>query len=277
MTSSVSEAGRAGIHSELDRLLDILERLRSPEGCPWDRAQTRGDIAAYLMDEACEVIDAIHEGSPEDLKEELGDLFFQILFLARMAEEDGQYDMEEIMTAIAEKMIRRHPHVFGTVSANTVEDIRENWEAIKRREKDDRDKNQSILQGVPRSLPALSRAMKITKKAARAGFDWPSIDGVIDKVTEEMQELQQSLSEENCEGVEEELGDLLFSMVNLCRHAGVDPDRALRRSTEKFSRRFLFMERAVFREGKSLESATMDEMDRFWELSKRVSKTGDAP
>lgn len=275
MTSHISEARRTAIHSELDRLLDILERLRSPEGCPWDRAQTRGDIAAYLMDEACEVIDAIHEGSSDDLKEELGDLLFQILFLARMAEEDGLYDVGDVMAAIAEKMIRRHPHVFGTVSANTIEDIRENWEAIKRREKGDRDKNQSVLQGVPRSLPALNRAMKITKKAARAGFDWPSIDGVIDKVIEEMQELQQSISEENREGVEEELGDLFFSLVNLCRHADVDPDRALRKSTEKFTRRFLFMERAVSREGQPLESATMDEMDRLWELCKKVSKTGD--
>lgn len=276
MTTGNTKPERAQIHAELDRLLDIMERLRSPDGCPWDRAQTRRDVAVYLMDEACEVVDAVHDGSPDDIKEELGDLFFQILFFARMAEEEGQYDLGDVMAAVGEKMIRRHPHVFGNGKAETVDDIRETWEAIKRKEKDGDRGDTSLAIDAPRSLPPLNRAWKITKKAAQVGFDWPSIEGVIEKVEEELMELKDSLEKDGKDRVEEELGDLLFSLVNLSRHAGVHPDSALRCSIQKFMDRFSFMERQFASEGGSLESSSLDELDRMWELSKQAAKNGEA-
>lgn len=261
--------------SEFERIQEIMARLRSPDGCLWDRRQTMVDLARYLMDEACEVLDAIDEGSPAHLQEELGDLFFQILFMARIAEEEGTFDMADVMGGIADKMIRRHPHVFGSLRVDGVSDIRENWESIKRRERKDRNDEESFFQGVPRSLPPLTRAMKITRKAARAGFDWSDMNGVIEKIREELDELVGSLSKQDDRGTEEELGDLLFSVVNLCRHAGVDPDRALRGSIRKFTGRFSFIVNHLARENKTPESATMDDMDRLWELSKKNGKRGD--
>ena len=193
-----------------------------------------------------------------------------------MAEEEDSYNMGNVMIDIAEKMIRRHPHVFGDTSAETVEAIRENWEEIKKKEKEGRNENVSLLQGVPRSLPALNRALKITKIAARVGFDWPSIDSVVEKVEEEINELKLCLHETDNSRITEELGDILFSVVNLCRHAGVDPDLALRGSVSKFSKRFAFMERRVKETGNTLETSTTEEMDQLWELSKDAEKTGDA-
>lgn len=261
--------------SEFERIQEIMARLRSPDGCLWDRRQTMADLARYLMDEACEVLDAIDEGSPAHLKEELGDLFFQILFMARIADEEGTFDMADVMAGIADKMIRRHPHVFGSLRVDTVSDIRENWESIKRRERKDRNDDESFFKSVPRSLPSLTRAVKITRKAARAGFDWSDMNGVIEKIREELDELVGSLSKQDDRGTEEELGDLLFSVVNLCRHAGVDPDRALRGSIRKFTDRFSFIVNHLARENKTPESATMDDMDRLWELSKKNCKRGD--
>ncbi len=263
--------------AEFELIVNIIEKLRSPSGCPWDRRQTRPDVARYVMDEACEVIDAIDEESPEHLKEELGDLLFQIFFLARMAEEEGSYHIGDVMAAASEKMIRRHPHVFGDARADTVEKVRENWEEIKRRERQDQPRPRSALEGVPRSLPALNRAFKITEKAAKVGFDWDSIDGVIDKVEEELQELKTSLAGNNAGKTAEELGDLLFSVVNLCRHAYVDPDRTLRGATRKFTDRFTFVEEHLFAEGKTPESSDMADMDRLWELSKTTEKGKNNP
>jgi tetrapyrrole methylase family protein / MazG family protein len=263
--------------AEFERIVNIIEKLRSPSGCPWDRRQTRPDVARYVLDEACEVIDAIDEESPEHLKEELGDLLFQIFFLARMAEEEGAYHIGDVMAAASEKMIRRHPHVFGDARADTVEKVRENWEEIKRRERQGQPRPHSVLERVPRSLPALDRAFKITEKAARVGFDWNSIDGVIDKVEEELRELETALAENDAEKTGEELGDLLFSVVNLCRHAHVDPDRALRGATRKFTDRFTFIEERLSAEGKTPESSAMAEMDRLWELSKTTGKGNNNP
>lgn len=261
--------------SAFDRIQGIMKRLRSPEGCLWDRRQTMADLGGYLMDEACEVLDAVDEGSPDHLKEELGDLFFQIVFMARIAEEEGAFDMADVMDGIADKMIRRHPHVFESSTLETVSAIRENWEAIKLLEGRDREERESFFRGVPRSLPPLRRALKITGKAARVGFDWSDSRGVIEKIQEELDELVSSLSNRDARGIEEELGDLLFSMVNLCRHAGVDPDRALRGSIRKFEDRFSFIIEHLARENKTLESATMDDMDRLWELSKKNGSIGD--
>ncbi|MCK9229541.1 MAG: nucleoside triphosphate pyrophosphohydrolase [Syntrophales bacterium] len=260
-----------------ERIQGIMARLRSPEGCLWDRRQTMADLGGYLMDEACEVLDAIDEGSPDHLKEELGDLFFQIIFIARIAEEEGAFDMADVMVGIGDKMIRRHPHVFDSLKADTVSAIRENWEAIKRREGRGRGDRESFFESVPRSLPPLRRALKITDKAARVGFDWSDRDGVIDTIREELDELGASLSDRDARGIEEELGDLLFSLVNLCRHARVDPDRALRGSIRKFEDRFSFIVDRLARENKTPETATMDDMERLWKLSKENGILGDIP
>ncbi|MDD5475343.1 MAG: nucleoside triphosphate pyrophosphohydrolase [Syntrophales bacterium] len=267
------EGGR--IEYELNRILGIIAMLRSPSGCLWDRQQTISDVGTFLMDEVCEVLDAIESGSLENLKEELGDLLFQVFFMAIVAKEEGNFDIGDIMAGASDKMIRRHPHVFGNLEVETVDEIRKNWELIKSREREDGEKEDSIFQGVPRSLPALRRAFKVSSRAARVGFDWRDAGGVLEKVLEEIGEIRQSLLLGDAVKIEEEMGDLLFSVVNLCRHANVDPDRALRGTVRKFVERFSFMAEKIAEEGKTLKSATMGDMDRLWELSKSLLKPGD--
>jgi tetrapyrrole methylase family protein / MazG family protein len=253
---------------EIGELLDLIRTLRSPEGCPWDRVQKEKDLGRYVLSEACEVIDAIAEGSPADLREELGDLLFQILFLVVLAEEQEHFDLAGVVRGISEKMIRRHPHVFADKSVRDVSEVKANWEQIKATEKH-KDKHASpLFEGISRSLPALARAQDITARAAAVGFDWERTEQVIEKIEEELLELKEAIRLKDQGGMEEEIGDLLFSVVNLSRFVNVRAEEALRRTTGKFLRRFQYVEKRMQEEGVSMEEATLADMDRFWEEAK---------
>jgi len=253
---------------EINELLALIRTLRSPAGCPWDRVQKEKDLGRYLLSEAYEVIDAIGEGSPADVREELGDLLFQVLFLVVLGEEQGHFNLAGVVWGISEKMIRRHPHVFADRSVRDVAEVKANWEMIKATQ-EHKDKHASLLfDGISRSLPALSRAQAITERAAEVGFDWERTDQVIDKIEEEIRELKEAIRMKNQDGMEEEIGDLLFSVVNLSRFANVHAEEALRRTTGKFLRRFQYIEKRLEEEGVSLEEATLAAMDRLWEEAK---------
>ena len=255
----------------LQTLLEIIRKLRSPEGCPWDRQQKKEDIGRCLMDEAYEVIDAIDGASAAALREELGDLLFQILFLAIMAEEKGEFTLSDVMNDIAEKMIRRHPHVFGGKQVRSVEEVKANWQDIKETLENKRPKA-GLLDGVSRSLPSLLRAQKITEKASRVGFDWSAVEDVMAKVEEELQELKAALKDNQRESVREEMGDLMFSLVNLSRFAHVNADEALRCANQKFVDRFAFVETELAAQGKTPGEASLEEMDRLWDECKAREK-----
>ena len=258
----------SGVENNLVRLLELVRKLRSPEGCRWDREQTKEDIARYLLEEACEVIDAIENGSAAGLREELGDLLFHIVFLSRMAEERGEFDFAGVMAGIEEKMIRRHPHVFGDRQVGSVAEIRENWDSIKKNEGKGASTYRERFQGITRTLPALVRAQKITKEAAKAGFDWGRTEDVLKKVDEELEELKAAMKTRRSDLVREEMGDLLFSLVNLCRFLEVDAEASLRGAMNKFVRRFSHIEESLLKEGKRPDDATLSEMDILWEKAK---------
>jgi tetrapyrrole methylase family protein/MazG family protein len=258
----------------LQVLLEIIRTLRSPAGCPWDIRQTRADMAKYLLDEACEVIDAIDGGSADALKEELGDLLFQILFLAVMAEERGEFTLSDVMAAIGEKMIRRHPHVFGDRTVRDVAEVKANWQAIKR-DIEKKGSSGGLLNGIPRSLPALIRAQKMAEAAATVGFDWDRTDAVMLKVEEELSELRVALQEGRRQRIREELGDLLFTLVNVCRFQNVDADEALRQANRKFAARFACVEQKLAAAGKTPEQASLAEMDALWEECKANEEYGN--
>ena len=259
----------ADAEEKFRELLDLVEKLRSPDGCPWDRAQKKGDIGRYLMEEAYEVLDALEGSSPENVQEELGDLLFQILFLARMAEEAGEFNIADVIEEISAKMIRRHPHVFGDATVGGVEEVRTNWERIKTEVEHKGDKGSPICDGIPRSLSTLARAQRITARAAEAGFDWPDTAGVLDKVEEELAEFRAALEMKDPKRMRDEAGDLLFTLVNLCRFAEVDAETALRSSLRKFIDRFSHIERELAARGKSPKDSSMAELDRIWEETKK--------
>ncbi|OIP88699.1 MAG: nucleoside triphosphate pyrophosphohydrolase [Syntrophobacterales bacterium CG_4_8_14_3_um_filter_58_8] len=250
-------------------LLAIIVRLRSPDGCPWDRAQKKGDIGRYLLEEAYEVLEALEGASPENVREELGDLLFQILFLARMAEEAGEFNIAEVLAEISAKMIRRHPHVFGDATVAGVEEVRTNWERIKTEVEHKGDKGSPICDGIPRSLSTLAKTQRITARAAEAGFDWTDAAGVLDKVEEELAEFRAALETKDPERMQDEAGDLLFTLVNLCRFAQVDAETALRSSLRKFIDRFSHIERELAARGKTPKGASSAELDRIWEEAKK--------
>jgi MazG family protein len=260
---------RADARTKFLELIEIITRLRGPDGCPWDRAQKKGDIGRYLIEEAYEVLEALEKASPENIKEELGDLLFQILFLARMAEEAGEFNITEVLSGITEKMIRRHPHVFGDATIDNVEDVRTNWDRIKADVEHKRQNGSRLCDGIPRSLSTLARAQRITARAAEAGFDWPDTAGVLDKVEEELVEFRAALKAEDPERMKEEAGDLLFTLVNLCRFAKVDAETALRSSLRKFIDRFSHIERELAARGKTPKGSSQAEMDRIWEEAKK--------
>jgi tetrapyrrole methylase family protein / MazG family protein len=254
-----------------DRLVDIMATLRSPAGCPWDRAQDSTSLKPYLLEEAYEVLEALEEGTPHTLKDELGDLLFQVIFHAQLARERGDFDVYDILAGTIAKMIRRHPHVFGSAAASTPKEALQNWEEIKRQEKTATE-GTSVLDGVPRQLPSLLRAHRLQDKAARVGFDWERIDQVWEKLAEEIHELQVSVAEQNHAKIEEELGDVFFSLVNLARFLEVNPDEALHKTTAKFIQRFQFIERELNRQGKTPKQATLAEMDALWEQAKHQER-----
>lgn len=260
----------------LDRLIDIMARLRDPEtGCPWDLEQSFATIAPYTIEEAYEVADAVERGDLEGLCDELGDLLLQVVFHARMAEEQKAFAFDDVAAAIADKMVRRHPHVFADASKS---DLRETWEAQKAAERTEKAARNGLTAGVlddvPRALPALMRAEKLQKRAARAGFDWPETAPVLDKIAEEIEELRDEIalpdSRERCEA---ELGDVLFSCVNLARHLGIDPETALRGANSRFERRFRWIEAALAERGQSPADVGLDELERLWGEAKTTERS----
>ncbi|MDH3476159.1 MAG: nucleoside triphosphate pyrophosphohydrolase [Rhodospirillales bacterium] len=257
--------------SQIARLLEIMARLREPErGCPWDIEQNFETIAPYTIEEAYEVAEAIRLDDMAALKDELGDLLLQVVFHARMAEEAGHFDFEAVARTISDKMVRRHPHVFGDKGAENAVGVRVTWEQIKAEERlaraNDKDEPHSILDGVALSLPALSRAEKLQKRAARVGFDWPEVLQVFDKIDEELAEIKQEIQDVGTpERLEDEVGDLLFAAANLARHLGLDAEGALRRANGKFEQRFRQVEARL---GEDLEAASLDEMEAAWQAVK---------
>ncbi|MBJ6727659.1 nucleoside triphosphate pyrophosphohydrolase [Geomesophilobacter sediminis] len=251
-----------------EKLMDIMRRLRAPGGCPWDAEQNHESLKRYLIEEAYEVIEAIDAKDKEHLKEELGDLLLQPVFHAAIAEENGDFTMEEVLEAINDKLIRRHPHVFGDEVIESSEAQVANWEKIKKKEHGE--KRKSALSGVPAHLPALMQAQKLTEKAARVGFDWEHTDQVYAKVMEELHEFEEAMLSGNQEEMEAELGDLLFAIVNLGRFLAIDPEEALRKTLNRFVNRFGHVEQTLHERGIAMQNATLKEMDLLWEEAKKL-------
>lgn len=250
-----------------DDLLAIMRRLRGPGGCPWDAEQTHESLKRYLLEEAYEVIEAIDTGSADLLREELGDLLLQPVFHAVIAEETGRFTMQDVIRELCDKLVRRHPHVFGDLEIGSSEAQVENWERIKKAEKGEERK--SALSGVPPHLPALLKAQKITEKAARVGFDWEHTDQVFAKVMEELHEFEEAMAEGDNEHMEAELGDLLFAIVNLGRFLAINPEDALRKTINRFQTRFQYVEDTIHAGGRQMITTPLEEMDRLWEEAKR--------
>ena len=266
---------------DISRLIEIMAALRHPEtGCPWDVEQDFESIKPYTIEEAYEVADAIERGDIDDLADELGDLLLQVVFHARMAEESGGFAFGDVVYSITRKMIRRHPHVFAVSDADTAEGVRVQWEHIKAEEKAERaerraarglsDENaESLLDGVPRALPALMEAIKLQQKAARVDFDWNEAEPVLDKIEEELAELRDALKANRTDKVRDEFGDLLFALVNLGRHVQADPETALRATNTKFRKRFAHVERALAQAGDDVQDASLERMEELWQEAKR--------
>lgn len=252
-----------------DQFRNIIARLRAPEdGCPWDTKQTIRSLRKNLLEECYEALEVIDSGKYDALEEELGDLLLIIVMIARIGEEEGIFDLAGMLRSISKKMIRRHPHIFGDAHVDGVEDVFNNWDQIKKQERVEKDEAENgILDGVPRSTPALSQGQQLQDRAARVGFDWPDVEHVIDKVVEEAKEVKNA---DNADELEAEIGDLLFVLVNFARWKKVDAETALQRTNQKFRRRFSYIERRVYEEGKELTDKTLDELDAYWNEAKRL-------
>ena len=260
---------------DFDELVDVMARLRAPGGCPWDREQTYESLAPYLLEEAFESFDAIQEaseGKPENLREELGDLLLQIIFHSQIAEEAGDFTIGDVCAGITRKMILRHPHVFGDKKFDTANEVLQNWDELKKAEREITKKEEkakdSILDEVPLAFPALIEADKLTKKAAKVKFDWENTEQIFDKFAEEINELKTAISKNESKNIEEEIGDLLFAVVNLARKLKVEPETALKKTNRKFRQRFKFIETNLKANGKSLEETNLQEMDALWNEAK---------
>lgn len=255
--------------SQTERLIRIMEQLRDPEnGCPWDLKQDFKSIGAYTLEEAYEVIDAIEDNDMDKLKDELGDLLLQVVFHAQMAKEINAFNFEDVAEIISEKMERRHPHVFSDVTAETADDVLKNWEDIKAAERKDQRQDESVLSGVTRALPALSRAEKLSKRAVRVGFEWPNFDAVMDKLREEMDEFQAEVISDDQQKKHEEFGDILFVMVQIARWQKIDPEMALRDANNKFERRFKAMEKLAVQNDTKFENLSSSDQEDLWQQVK---------
>jgi len=245
-------------------LEDIMTALRNPDGgCPWDLKQNHETLKEYMLEECSEFLDAVDEGDYEQMKEELGDILLNIAFHCQLAKEKEKFNLQDVAQVVSEKMIRRHPHVFAASKANSPEAVIKQWEKIKKEEKGDCNDN-SVLDGVPGSLPALAKAQKIQKKAAKVNFDWPSLEGPISKLLEETEELKLAINQENQKNIQEEIGDLLFAIVNISRHCKIDAEDSLRMAINKFKSRFEKIEAEVKNNGKDLQDCTLEELDEIW-------------
>jgi MazG family protein len=263
MNSSSSSTGE-----KFQFLVELMARLRAPGGCPWDREQTFDTIKPYLLEETYEVMDAIDARDWPELTGELGDLLLQAVFFSQMAAEQGLFRIDDAIDAINQKLVRRHPHVFGSETAATGDDVRKIWSEVKAAESRDKPKASSILDGVPRALPALVEAQQITSRAAGAGFDWQNADQVLEKLREELAEFDAARRSGSREELEDELGDLLFTLVNLARFVKVDPEQALRKTNAKFRRRFGYVEQKLAERGSSPAESNIDEMESLWQQAK---------
>jgi tetrapyrrole methylase family protein / MazG family protein len=251
----------ADVKDRLGELVAVVEQLRAPGGCPWDREQTHASLRSTLLEEAYEVLEAIDEDSMPRLRDELGDLLLQVVMQATIARESGAFDLGDVADGVRDKLVRRHPHVFGTVSVSGADEVVRNWETLKAKEY----ARESALDGVQRSLPALQWAWSLQKRASHVGFDWPDVDGALAKVSEELAELRQARTPEERE---DEFGDLLFTLVNVARKMGINPEDALRGTTGRFEARFRMMEESLKGEGRAMSELSIEELDRYWEAAK---------
>src|SRR5437773_2008722 len=258
-------------------LVEIMARLRGPDGCPWDKEQDFNTLKPMLVEEVYEVLEAIDNQDFDGVSEELGDLLLHIVFQAQLGKEDGKFDIDTVITKICDKLVRRHPHVFGSESVGTAEEVIRNWEAIKAREKAHKlnsrtPEQRSLLEGIPSKLPAIHEAHQISSRAARVGFDWPDVEGIFEKLQEEVRELREVIAEGNDhrrrERLEDEIGDMLFVIVNIARFLKIDSESALKRANRKFKARFQYMERELARQGKTLEQTSLNEMEALWRKAK---------
>ncbi len=268
----LTAAGREDTILSMDniqRLIDIVARLRGPDGCPWDKAQNHRSLKPYLLEEAYETLEAIDDDDPEKLEEELGDLLLHIIFHAQIAAESGKFDIDEVGRKICDKLIMRHPHVFAEKTEMTTEKVLDQWEAIKKINRT----GHSALDGLPRELPALLKAFRIQEKVGRLGFDWQMPKDVLAKIKEEIAEFEAALNSDDKDALEDELGDLLFSLVNLSRHLKLNAESALQKTNDKFIRRFRHIEKRIDSSGRKIEEVTLEEMDRLWEEGKDLENS----
>ncbi len=256
---------REQTYTGFEGLVRVVAALRAPDGCPWDREQTHASLKPHLLEETYEALEAIDSGDSNAMREELGDLLLQVLMHSQIARESGAFDIEGVVQHLTEKLIARHPHVFGDAHAETAAQVLKNWDAAKRQQK----KRDSVLDGVPHAMPALARAQEISKRAARVGFEWDSIDGVLDKLREEETELRQAIESGDSARIASELGDLLFTVVNIARHADIDAEQCLREMVDRFVARFQWMEQAAARQQRPLDSLSADEWETLWQQAKR--------
>lgn len=255
--------------NEFDKLIDIVKKLRAPDGCPWDRKQTLYSLKDALIEETCELIDALDNMDIENIKEELGDVLLHVVFHSQTACEDGLFNIEDVICGINEKLIRRHPHVFKNEHYETAEQVKERWDEIKKEENKDKTAPDSILDKVPKSLPSLMQAEKLQKKASKYGFDWENPEQVFKKLQEELNELHDAYKEKNKEHISEELGDVIFVLSRLATHLDISADESLRKVNNKFRRRFGFIEKSLKETGRTLETTTVAEMEEKWQEAKR--------
>jgi tetrapyrrole methylase family protein/MazG family protein len=261
-------------HADIEKLILLVAQLRGENGCPWDKEQTRETLKPMLIEEAYEVLDALDAEDPVELKEELGDLLFQIVFHSQISQERGEFDLADVINRSHEKMVRRHPHIFSNADLRTAEDVLKNWEDIKAAEKgvqsaSDPESERSLLDGIPSKLPALHRAYQMTAKASRVGFDWSRLEDILVKMREEESELLEAYLKQDAQKMADEVGDLLFVIVNVARFLGIDPETALGRSNRKFYNRFRYVESAIKCQGREMKDASLSEMDALWEEAKK--------
>ena len=251
------------------KLVDIMALLRSENGCPWDKIQTHASIKPYLIEETYEVVEAIDENDPAKMKEELGDLLLQVVFHAQMAKEHGEFDINDVIEKISDKMVSRHPHVFGDAKFETPEEVTKQWQDRKKEEGKLRD---SALEGVPKELPSLLRAHRLQSRAAKVGFDWAKVEDVFGKLDEELNEFKEALEKKDKKEIEDELGDIFFVLVNISRFVGVNAEEALRKTISKFISRFRYIEMKAAEEGRQLSDMTLEDMDALWDEAKKGEK-----